>query len=152
MAYKAALRDVDSKIRILERQTNLLSAKQTHIDETSNILAAMVDACPLPMWIKDTTGSMMFFNESYAKTYGIDVMQYINQKDSSIWPKEIADNFVSNDIDVIHTSVGYKIEVLPTTNKHKPSSAQDYITVVKWRVTYEGQVIGVAGIVTSVFP
>lgn len=152
MKTMQTIEHLDESLSMLEHYTNKLNAKDKVIKSTERILATLVDQCPLPMWVKDLNSSMLFFNEAYSRIYGKVQAQTLGKKDSEVWPDEIAKEFIENDQKVLVSDKVYTVEVIPTNNKNRVDTDRDHITVVKWIVRNQGVPIGIAGMVTSVFP
>jgi len=62
---------------------------------------------PVPIWLKDTSGKMLFLNKVYAEKLlhplGKSAEDYIGNYDKDIWGREVAANFGRHDKKVMHT-------------------------------------------------
>lgn len=60
---------------------------------------------PLPIWLKDTNGVMLYLNDEYERRIlqpiGLTKEDYIGRTDFDVWDKHIAQNFVNNDLEVM---------------------------------------------------
>ena len=138
-------------------QIEYLRALTERLDESSKIrldsadyMAAFVDNLPLPAWIKDVEGTMRFLNDAYEKVYDIKKEDYIGKKDSDVWPKDVADNFKRLDEVVLRgESVEYSVEKVINRAEFR---RYDHIQVVKFPLFNGPDVVGIAGLVTGVFP
>jgi len=57
---------------------------------------------PLPSWLKDIDGTMLAVNDAYEMYFlipnGFVKSDYIGKTDSDVWPENIAQEFIGNDI------------------------------------------------------
>lgn len=68
--------------------------REAHSNRPLEHLLAMVsETCPLPMWIKDHNGRMIWVNKQYEKQFG----EYIGQFDEEHWDQSTAVGFDEND-------------------------------------------------------
>lgn len=86
--YGNIILDLKDKINGLEN--NILLLESAHQD------------LPIPMWLKDFKGNMLSVNLAYEtiflKPIGKERKDYVGKSDYDIWPKEIAEVFMKNDI------------------------------------------------------
>ena len=138
--YIEKLKEIDARMD-LER----VSAKDSNF-----FVAKAWRDCPLPCWIKDSNGVMRYINDAYCKIYGVLADDYIGKTDYEIWPRHIADKFQKLDERVlIGEAKEYAIERVPSKTGHR---SYDHLHVVKFPIKSGPQIIGVAGIITGVFP
>lgn len=93
----------DCNDRVSEMQTELSMLKANAI-----VTAAIATDLPLPMWIKDMNGKMLYLNDEYEKIFliprGVRALNYIGNDDFSVWPKKIAEEFRKNDVEAFNSS------------------------------------------------
>ena len=62
---------------------------------------------PLPMWMKNSFGVVDFVNDEYEKTFlaprGLTKEDYLGKTDHAVWPREVAEEYVQNDKEVMQT-------------------------------------------------
>lgn len=126
--------------KIIKMQGELMSLKYK-----ITLLESAQNHSPLPMWLKDTDGTMLAVNDSYdaifLKPNGIQKGDYVGHFDADVWPETLAQEYKENDEQVLNTRKvfrGYE-NVLIDGKKHK------------WRIIkyprYAGEIIvGIAGI------
>lgn len=112
--------------------------------------ARAFESLPLPAWIKDVEGVMRFVNHAYEKIYDISAKRYVGARDVDIWPTEVAEKFSAMDDKVLAgQNVEYCVEKIPNRVGFR---AYDHVHVVKYPIYNGPEVVGIAGIVTGVFP
>jgi len=118
--------------------------------DSKAFLSAFVECAPVPIWIKDGDGIMRFINEAYEKIYGIDRLAYIGKKDSEVWGQDISQEFRKKDLEVMQgRTVAYAIEKVPNRAGFRQ---YDHLQVVKFPLYSGPEVIGIAGMITGVYP
>ena len=65
-------------------------------------LRGMAETFPEPRWIKfwhdgDALATMVWMNQAYAHTFGLDGYRYIGHCDRIAWPDDVAAEFARND-------------------------------------------------------
>lgn len=128
------------KISELEKEVQTLR-HQLMIFESSHI------DIPLPVWMKDTEGKMVFLNDVYEKEFllprGYSINDYLGKNDYSVWPEEIADAFIKNDKEVMRTKQHIrKIEMLQDAKGN-----HYYADLLKYPRKFNNTVIGISGVV-----
>lgn len=103
-------------------------------------IKALSDCRPTPCWIKGTNGRMLYINPAYEKEFGIQVDEYMGEKDSEKWEHPIAVHFRDNDSVVIKEKRAMKfIEDVPI------NGVIIQYRILKWPVYLNGHLVGVAG-------
>lgn len=101
---------------------------------------------PIPQWLKDDSGRMLFFNRAYERTFlnprGYEAKDYKGKMDSDVWPEDIAKEFYRNDMHVLTADK-------PWVGEETIENAEG--ERVKWRILKYSRksgrhIIGVAGI------
>ena len=103
---------------------------------------------PLPSWLKDIDGTMLAVNDAYEMYFlipnGFVKSDYIGKTDSDVWPENVAQEFISNDILTLQSEK--KIWFGKETILIKDVDVSDNWRVLKY-VRYAGNIaVGVAGI------
>lgn len=102
---------------------------------------------PLPMWMKDTDGKMLFLNSNYEDMFllprGYNSSDYIGYKDHAVWSKEVADGFSKNDAKIMRTKRPFRsLERLDDVN-----GGTMWCEFLKYPRIINNKVIGISGIV-----
>jgi PAS domain-containing protein len=108
------------------------------------LLGSAHDSSPLPSWLKDTDGTMLSLNQAYASAFlepnGIKIEDYIGRSDFAVWPKDIAEEYQKNDLQVLKT----RKDFIGEENIYINGKATKW-KIIKW-VRYVGRLpIGIAG-------
>lgn len=141
MTVFEAFKDKDL-INQLEFHNNRISQQDTLYSNKLTELTAFMLTSPMPAWIKDIDGRMLFCNYTYKKDYGISPESYNAQFDEKFWSKREANCFNENDQKVVS---GRKAEkFIERIYNQKIETHQD-LEVWKWPITVGGKLIGVAG-------
>ena len=103
---------------------------------------------PLPSWLKDIDGTMLAVNDAYEMYFlipnGFVKSDYIGKTDSDVWPENIAQEFIGNDILTLQSEK--KIWFGKETILIKDIDVRDNWRVLKY-VRYAGNIaVGIAGI------
>jgi len=127
-----------------------LDQKSRMIQSADKLMRNLVESCPIPMWIKDTNLVMRFINSAYCKIYDVERSDYIGHTDKEIWGDKIAHEFQRLDNAVLNgEKIEYNVERVPNRAGFRE---YDHLHIVKFPI-YDGpKIIGIAGIVTGVFP
>lgn len=125
--------DYLSRIKMLETQLLLFESSQVDI--------------PLPMWMKDLEGKMIFLNKETEAMFltprGLRMDDYIGKKDEDLWEPEIAKSFRQNDKEALRT--GKMVRAIERVADG--SGGYFYVEVVKFPRKIGNNIIGIAGLV-----
>lgn len=129
----------ERELTILGLQNRLIIFESSHTD------------IPLPMWLKDTKGVMLFLNDEYEKQilHPIDMTKadYIGRTDRDVWAEEIADAWRENDLKIMRT----KSPQMMTEHWYGPDGMIEG-RVVKYPRFLNRTVIGIGGICIEYHP
>lgn len=103
---------------------------------------------PLPSWLKDIDGTMLAVNDAYEIYFlipnGYTKADYVGKTDSDVWPENLAQEFIGNDILTLQSEK--KIWFGKETILIKDVDVSDNWRVLKY-VRYAGNIaVGIAGI------
>lgn len=135
----------------LHEITMHLQERESIFQDAKETLARAWESSPIPMWIKDTKGVMVFLNDAYCSIYGIKKTDYLGKTDEYIWGSKTAEHYKKLDDKVLHGGrVEYSIEDVP--NEYKATQF-DKCHVIKYPIYNDvGDIVGIAGMITGVFP
>lgn len=130
-------KDLELMLEIQSLKHQLMFFESSHLD------------IPLPNWLKDTSGKMLFLNKDYEELFlkprGFSANDYIGQNDFSVWEDEVAKHFIQNDRQVIRTKKPYKwVEEIEIDGKPL------YLEVFEYPRKFKDVIIGIGGIVLRV--
>lgn len=98
----------EQRIEKLEKEVEILKkesfSKDSRIDELQHQLMIFESShadVPVPIWLKDTNGKMLFVNSEYEKQIlnpiGLGAESYIGKTDNDVWGDAIASKFKAHD-------------------------------------------------------
>lgn len=79
------------------KQSEMYSQIQLQAEREKSILSNL----PFMVWLKDKDGRFLAVNELFAKACNTSIDNLIGKTDYDIWPKEIADNYVKDDMEIM---------------------------------------------------
>tara|TARA_Y100000034_G_scaffold29728_1_gene36141 strand:+ start:20233 stop:20865 length:633 start_codon:yes stop_codon:yes gene_type:complete len=128
-------RDVQKTLEIQNLKHQLIIFESSHID------------IPLPCWLKDTSGKVVFLNKEYESTFliprGYTTEDYIGKNDFAVWDEESARGMIKNDKEVVRTKRSCKsIEQLIDADGEVL-----YVEVLKYPRKFKNTVVGIGGLV-----
>lgn len=111
------------------------------------VLQASHLSSPLPQWMKDLDGIVLACNAAYSRMFleprGYALADYLNHRDSDVWPNHVAAVFEKNDKIVARTGIGIDTREPVTDGDGKDVM----LRVIKWPRKSGGVIIGIDGIV-----
>lgn len=98
------------------------------------------------IYLKDIDGRYLFINRQYEKLFHISLEKIIGKKDHDIFPKEAADSFRKNDLEVLRKKTSMEIEEYVPQN----DELHTYISIKFPLVSGAEEFYGVCGISTDI--
>jgi PAS domain S-box-containing protein len=149
---------LEKRIGVLEKEVGLLKnesfSKDGRIEELQHQLMIFESShadVPVPIWLKDTNGKMLFLNSEYERQIlnpiGLGAEAYIGKTDEDVWGESISNKFAAHDKKVMRLkrSIEFK-EVWRGSN-----GIQFEGRVIKYpRFLNNKTVIGVGGIILDI--
>jgi len=139
---KSQLKTITDQIFIALKQAELYDA----LKQTTSHQNAILNNMPFMAWLKDYKGRLLAANDSFAAMCNLPVSQLIGKTDFEFWSKELAEDYIKDDLKVI--------EAGHTIFTEEPISGPDG---ERWRETIkspvfdeEGNVIGTVGLARDV--
>lgn len=141
MSNKTDPRSISAMIEQLSSTMSRLDLSYNLLDPRYRELQALIMCCPYPMWFKDTEFKMVFLNKAYELEFGVTVQEYNNKFDENIWPEDVAVEYRQNDLQVLTTQKPISVieHHFDAQGVYRP------ITVVKWPLIVNNDLLGVAG-------
>jgi hypothetical protein len=133
-----------------EKNQHLIGKYEKEVSDLRNQLLIFEGShidLPLPMWMKDTKGTMIFLNDYYEDALlapmSHSMRDYLGKNDYAIWPKDIAEKSISNDKAVMRTKKSLRtVETLSDG-----SGGVYYADVLRYPRKLNNNIIGVSGII-----
>lgn len=128
--------ELNSKLAVLEMS---LTTKISMLESSNNDM-------PIPIWLKDLDGKVLYVNDVYARTFliprGYTANDYVNHYDSDVWPAEVSESFNKNDSHVqISGEIWEGEELVESAN-----GEIELWQIMKYPRHHNGRVIGIGGI------
>lgn len=127
-------KDLERRLEIQGLKHQLIVYESSHLD------------IPLPNWLKDTSGRVLFINKDYEDMFlvprGYTMSDYVGFDDYSVWDEKFAKKIIQSDREVIRTKK-------PTTyiEEIDLNGRTLYVEVLKYPRKFKEVVIGIGGIV-----
>jgi PAS domain S-box-containing protein len=78
--------------------------------ESDERFRAFMNNSPAIAWMKDEQGRHVYLSETYERRFGVRLEDWRGKTDFELWPREVAEEFRRNDLEVLRT--GRTIEVV----------------------------------------
>ena len=69
--------------------------------ESEERFTAFMDNSPAVAWMKDSQGRYVYLNKTFEKVLGVQACDWLGRTDFELWPKEAAEEYWKNDLEVI---------------------------------------------------
>ena len=108
---------------------------------------AILNNIPDIAWLKDKESRFICVNEAFARACGFKVSELIGKTDLDVWPKELADRYRADDLEVIKLKI-HKVIEEPLADKQGKIK---WIETIKTPILNDaGEVIGTTGIARDI--
>ncbi len=134
---------VAQNIEMLEAMEARLAVAPRFLLAYEQELISFVSCLPYPAWIKDYNTRMIYVNPAYEKAYNITVEEYNGKLDFEVWHNDHSGEYKTNDMQVMQTREHVKLNETYEDVNGKTHT----LRVLKWPLTHNNTVIGVAGMV-----
>lgn len=154
--WEKLLEPLQSRVKELELQIEEFRQREIkHKEEISTLKNQLIifesshSDIPLPMWMKDIDGKMVFLNRLYEDQFliprGYTMHDYIGKYDSDVWSPEIAEVFAQHDKKVIRN----KRYIREIEKIEDGAGSHYYADILKYPRMLNNKVIGISGIVMN---
>lgn len=89
--------------RYRHRLEELVTEKTAEARRQAQSLRALIDNIPHMAWLKDRDGRLMVVNRAYAQPTGMTTDELIGKTDLDLWPREVAERYREDDLEVMQT-------------------------------------------------
>lgn len=147
--YKFEVVELRKDVQLLRLE---LHAKQMEVTDLRNQLLIFESShadVPVPMWLKDTDGKMLFVNAEYERVIlnplGKRAEDYLGKTDTEVWGPEIAEKFQKHDRAIMRTK---KPEIFKETwtNQNGDTFTGE---IIKYPRFLGRTIIGIGGIIIN---
>jgi diguanylate cyclase (GGDEF)-like protein/PAS domain S-box-containing protein len=114
---------VQARMELKAKKNNLKKALAENerlsatLTASNAIFRAFMNNGPFISYIKDADGRFVFCNKKLAERFGVTEQQWIGQTDHELWPREIANQYRENDMNVLQRGIPVQsAEVTPGPN------------------------------------
>ena len=84
-------------------------AIQTELRDTQSRMEAFLDNSAVVGWMKDEAGRYVYLSPNYERFFGIRLADWQGKTDHDVWPADIADQYVTNDREVLKHGVSVEV-------------------------------------------
>ncbi len=102
--YQALIEEISllkQRIKELEQSESGCKTSEKTLQKTERLLNIIIDTIPAMIWQKDLEGRYLLVNNAYCRTVGLPKEAILGRTDYDLYPKEIADKYVSHDMKVL---------------------------------------------------
>jgi diguanylate cyclase (GGDEF)-like protein/PAS domain S-box-containing protein len=71
------------------------------LEARKHIMQKFMEHSPSTMFVKDDCGRYVFYNAEFAKCLGIDRTEWLGRSDDEVFPKDVADRYIAEDLRVM---------------------------------------------------
>jgi PAS domain S-box-containing protein len=148
--FNAVMMSLNNEKYVLTVSLDITSRKQAEalLKKTEQELSLIFDTAPLLIWQKDREGRYLQVNRTYCDTVGISKDTIVGKTDYDLFPKEIADQYVSHDRKVLDSRMSeFGIE-----EHHQKSSGEHGWSRTDKLIYYDvdGKITGTIGFATDI--
>lgn len=125
---------------------------ETQVKKANGVPWSFIDNTPIPCWAKDINSRYLWINDEYCQQWNIKKSQFEGKTDYEVWPPDVAEEFRTNDLRVIHNKILIEtIEKVPITSGSNTGDERALWRIWKFPLKDEGgKVVGVGGIAAPI--
>ncbi len=115
--------------------------------EENTLYTAILDSIPDIAWLKDEQGEFLSVNEPFGRACGFKPKDLIGKTDLDIWPKELAESYRADDLEVMSSKKRKYVQEKLSDKEGKTR----WIEIIKTPVfDGKGKVVGTVGIARDI--
>lgn len=137
------LRELRHRLADLERERTESARTKVALQDALSRQTAILDNIPDMAWLKDKESRFLAVNESFALACGISKEELIGKTDFDFWPRELAERFRDDDVQVMQTG---RRKVVEESTVHTRKEKVWIETIKSPIYNHKGEVVGTTGI------
>jgi PAS domain S-box-containing protein len=106
-AFNDMLGELQRSFETLELR---VQARTAELRQHARYLRTLIDMLPMRAWFKDTEGRFLAVNQAEADVHGVPADQLVGKSAHDLWPRELADAFRAEDLEVMRTGQQITLE------------------------------------------
>ncbi|MCX5700262.1 MAG: diguanylate cyclase [Candidatus Omnitrophica bacterium] len=135
------------RITELEKSESRYKFSEELLQKTELQQKAILNGIPDIAWLKDKESNFIIVNEAFGESCGVKPDDLIGKTDLDIWPKDLAEHYRKDDLEVITTGKRKIVEERLADKKNKTL----WIETIKTPIfNKNGEVIGTTGIARDI--
>jgi PAS domain S-box-containing protein len=99
-----------ARVAELEHELERLAEAQGQVLDARAQAQALLDNIPHMAWMKNTAGVFLAVNEAFARASGYSKSEIVGRTDRDIWPLELAERYMSDDLSVVESGEKFVAE------------------------------------------
>ncbi|HKO52834.1 MAG TPA: PAS domain-containing protein [Polyangiaceae bacterium] len=99
-----------ARVAELEHELERLAEAQDQVLGARAQAQALLDNIPHMAWMKNTVGVFLAVNEAFARASGRSKSEILGRTDRDIWPAELAERYMSDDLNVVESGEKFSAE------------------------------------------
>src|SRR4051794_21333159 len=100
---QAEVESLRARVAQLEQELEQLAEAQDQVLGARAQAQALLDNIPHMAWMKNTAGVFLAVNEAFARASGYSKREILGKTDRDIWPLELAERYMSDDLSVVES-------------------------------------------------
>jgi len=117
------------------------------LEELQRQQRALLDNIPDIAWLKDRAGKFIAVNQAFGKACGVNPDALVGKMDFDIWDKELAERYVADDHEVMHSHRSKRVEEPMTDTR----GHEFWVETIRTPIVNDlGDVMGTTGIARDV--
>jgi PAS domain S-box-containing protein len=97
-AFNDMIGELQQSFESLEQR---VQARTAELRQQARYLRTLIDMLPMWAWFKDTEGRFLAINRAAAATRRLSPDQLVGKTDHDVWPRELADAYRADDVEVM---------------------------------------------------
>jgi len=142
-AFNNMIGELQHSFETLEQR---VQARTAELRQQARYLRTLIDMLPMWAWFKDVDGRFLAINQAAAESRGMSPDELIGKSDHDVYPRELADAYWADDLEVM-TSRHQKTLEEPNTSPSGPIWVETFKAPV---IDDDGTVLGTVGVARNI--